>query len=162
LTPAVDQITLTSRNSEENAMSVTQILKLKGSSDVETISPDTNVTVAVATLAEKGFGALVVSATGNDIVGIISERDIVRALARDAGGCLTMPVGKLMTEDVVSCALSDTANSVLKRMTEGRFRHMPVVEDGKMVGLLSIGDVVKARMNEIEQENAAMAGMLSG
>jgi len=143
-------------------MSVTQILKLKGSSEVVTISPDTNVTVAVATLAEKRFGALVVSVTGNDIAGIISERDIVRALAREAGGCLTMPVSKLMTENVVSCDLSDTANSVLKRMTEGRFRHMPVIDDGKMVGLLSIGDVVKARMNEIEQENAAMAGMLSG
>jgi CBS domain-containing protein len=143
-------------------MSVTQILKLKGSSEVATISPDANVAAAAAILAKKGFGALVVSASGNDIAGIISERDIVRALAREAGGCLTMSVGKLMTENVVSCALSDTANSVLQRMTDGRFRHMPVVEDGKMVGLLSIGDVVKARMYEIEQENAAMAGMLSG
>ena len=118
--------------------------------------------IAAATLAEKSFGALVVSVTGDDIAGILSERDIVRALAREAGGCLTMPVSKLMTENVVTCALADTANSVLQRMTEGRFRHMPVVEDGKMVGLLSIGDVVKARMTEIEHENAAKAGMLSG
>ena len=143
-------------------MNVTHILKLKGSSTVETISPETSVATAAATLAEKRFGALVVSVTGTDIAGIISERDIVRALAREAGGCLTMPVSKLMTEQVETCAPADMANSVLVRMTAGRFRHMPVTEDGKMVGLLSIGDVVKARMTEIEQENAAMVGMLSG
>ncbi len=143
-------------------MNVTHILKLKGSSTVETISPEASVAAAAATLAEKRFGALVVSATGTDIAGIISERDIVRALAREAGGCLTMPVSKLMTEAVETCAPGETANSVLARMTAGRFRHMPVTEDNKMVGLLSIGDVVKARMAEIEQENAAMAGMLSG
>ena len=143
-------------------MTVMHILKLKGSSAVETISPESSVADAAAILAEKRFGALVVSVSGADIAGIISERDIVRALAREAGGCLTMPVSKLMTEKVVTCAPADTANSVMARMTEGRFRHMPVVEDGAMVGLLSIGDVVKARMTEIEQENAAMVGMLSG
>ncbi len=143
-------------------MNVTHILKLKGSSTVETISPESSVAAAAATLAEKRFGALVVSVSGTDIAGIISERDIVRALAREAGGCLTMPVSKLMTEQVETCAPADTAYSVLGRMTAGRFRHMPVIEDGKMVGLLSIGDVVKARMTEIEQENAAMVGMLSG
>ena len=143
-------------------MNVTHILKLKGSSTIATISPESSVATATATLAEKRFGALVVSVTGTDIAGIISERDIVRALAREAGGCLTMPVSKLMTEQVETCAPADMANSVLERMTEGRFRHMPVTEDGKMVGLLSIGDVVKARMTEIEQENAAMVGMLSG
>ena len=143
-------------------MNVTHILNLKGSSTVETISPESSVAAAAATLAEKGFGALVVSATGSDIAGILSERDIVRALAREAGGCLTMPVSKLMTEQVETCAPEEKANSVLERMTEGRFRHMPVTEDGEMVGLLSIGDVVKARMTEIEQENAAMVGMLSG
>ncbi len=143
-------------------MNVTHILKLKGSSTVETISPESSVAAAAATLAEKRFGALVVSTTGTDIAGILSERDIVRALAREAGGCLTMPVSKLMTEQVETCAPAETANSVLERMTAGRFRHMPVTVDGKMVGLLSIGDVVKARMTEIEQENAAMVGMLSG
>ena len=143
-------------------MNVTHIMKLKGSTAVETISPEASVATAAAILAEKRFGALVVSVNGTDIAGILSERDIVRALAREAGGCLTMPVSKLMTEAVETCAPDDTANSVLVRMTSGRFRHMPVTEDGKMVGLLSIGDVVKARMSEIEQENAAMAGMLSG
>ncbi len=143
-------------------MNVAHIMKLKGSSKVETIPPESSVASAAAILAEKRFGALVVSVNGTDIAGILSERDIVRALARDAGGCLTMPVSKLMTEEVETCAPAETANSVLERMTEGRFRHMPVTEDGVMVGLLSIGDVVKARMTEIEQENAAMAGMLSG
>ena len=143
-------------------MNVTHIMKLKGSSTVETISPDASVATAAATLAEKRFGALVVSVSGGDIAGILSERDIVRALAREAGGCLTMPVSKLMTETVETCTPEEKANSVLDRMTSGRFRHMPVTEGGKMVGLLSIGDVVKARMHEIEQENAAMVGMLSG
>ncbi len=143
-------------------MNVMHIMKLKGSSKVVTIPPESSVASAAAILAEKCFGALVVSVNGTDIAGILSERDIVRALAREAGGCLTMPVSKLMTEEVETCAPAETANSVLERMTEGRFRHMPVTEDGVMVGLLSIGDVVKARMTEIEQENAAMAGMLSG
>lgn len=143
-------------------MIVMHILKLKGSSAVATITPSTSVSEAAAILADKRYGALVVSAGGGDIAGIISERDIVRGLAREAGGCLSMPVSKLMTERVETCAPSETSNSVLERMTSGRFRHMPVVEDGKMVGLLSIGDVVKARITEIEQENAAMADMLSG
>ena len=143
-------------------MIVMHILKLKGSAAVETIAPTAPISAAAATLAEKRYGALVVSTDGSSIAGIISERDIVRALAREAGGCLTMPVSKLMTERVETCAMSDSSNSVLERMTSGRFRHMPVVEDGKMVGLLSIGDVVKARITEIEQENAAMADMLSG
>jgi CBS domain-containing protein len=143
-------------------MIVMHILKLKGSSAIETIAPSASVAQAAAALAEKRIGALVVSAGEGHIAGIISERDIVRALAREAGGCLTMPVSKLMTEKVESCAPSETSNSVLERMTAGRFRHMPVVEGGKMVGLLSIGDVVKARITEIEEENAAMAGMLSG
>ena len=143
-------------------MNVMHIMKLKGSSNVETISPDATVAAAAAKLAEKRFGALVVSPDGTNISGILSERDIVRALAREAGECLTMKVSKLMTEKVETCEPAEPANSVLQRMTSGRFRHMPVVREGKMVGLLSIGDVVKARITEIEQENAAMADMLSG
>ena len=143
-------------------MNVTHIMKLKGSNVVETIAPDAHVSQAAAVLSEKRFGALVVSRDGRAIEGILSERDIVRALAREAGGCLTMPVSELMTRTVETCAPNEQANSVLQRMTSGRFRHMPVAEDGAMVGLLSIGDVVKARMQEIEEENAAMAGMLSG
>ena len=143
-------------------MNVMHIMKLKGSSAVETIKPESTVAAAADILATKRFGALVVSVNGNDIVGILSERDIVRALAREAGGCLTMPISSLMTKTVETCSPEETANSVLQRMTAGRFRHMPVTDGGSMVGLLSIGDVVKARMAEIEEENAAMANMLSG
>ena len=131
-------------------MNVTHILKSKGSSTVETITPETSVAAASTILTEKRFGALVVSVSGKDIAGILSERDIVGALAREAGGCLTMPVSKLMTEQVETCTPEEKADSVLARMTEGRFRHMPVTEDGEMVGLLSIGDVVKAMISERE------------
>jgi len=143
-------------------MIVTQILALKGSNAVATISPEASVADAAEILTTKRYGALVVSNTGADIAGIISERDIVHGLAHAAAGCLVMPVAKLMTTVVETCTPAENANSVLERMTSGRFRHMPAVEDGKMVGLLSIGDVVRARIIEIEQENAAMAGMLSG
>ena len=143
-------------------MNVMQILKLKGSAAVATVRPAAPVSEAAAILAEKRYGALVVSRDGHEIAGIISERDIVRALSEEAGGCLVMPVEALMTREVETCTPAETSNSVLERMTEGRFRHLPVVEDGRMVGLLSIGDVVKARIAEIEMENAAMADMLSG
>jgi CBS domain-containing protein len=143
-------------------MIVKHILKLKGSTSIETIAPDATVAEAAALLDKKRIGALVVSRTGEDIAGIISERDIVRALARKGGGCLGMKVSELMTGAVETCAPGDTANSLLERMTQGRFRHLPVVEDGRMIGLISIGDVVKARIAEIEQENQAMASMISG
>ena len=143
-------------------MLVKQILDLKGSASIETIKADASVADAAARLDKRRIGALVVSETGKDIAGIISERDIVRALARKGGGCLDMQVRELMTGDVVSCAPDESANSVLERMTQGRFRHMPVLEDGKMVGLVSIGDVVKARITEIEQENQAMASIIGG
>lgn len=143
-------------------MLVKHILDLKGSTSIETIKPDATVADAAARLDKRRIGALVVSETGTDIAGIISERDIVRALARKGGGCLDMRVRELMTGEVVSCAPDESANSVLERMTQGRFRHMPVLEDGRMLGLVSIGDVVKARIAEIEQENQAMASIIGG
>ena len=143
-------------------MIVKHILKLKGSASIETIAPGASVAEAAAILDKNRIGALVVSESGEDIAGIISERDIVRALAQKGGGCLDMKVSELMTGEVVSVGPEENANNVLERMTQGRFRHMPVVEDGKMVGLVSIGDVVKARITEIEQENQAMANMIGG
>lgn len=142
-------------------MQAAQILKLKGSSEVATIAPDATIADAVKMLSEKKIGALVVS-RGDDVAGIISERDIVRHLGQTGPSVLSMKVAEQMTGEVECCAPTDRANSLLERMTRGRFRHMPVLEDGRMVGLLSIGDVVKARMDEIESENQAMAGMLSG
>ena len=143
-------------------MIVKQILELKGSANIETIAPESSVAEAATRLDKKRIGALVVSENGQDIAGILSERDIVRTLARRGGGCLDLRVRELMTGEVESCSLSDNAISVLERMTEGRFRHMPVLEDGRMVGLVSIGDVIKARITEIEQENQAMASMIGG
>lgn len=143
-------------------MLVKHILDLKGSASIETIRPDATIAEAAARLDKRRIGALVVSETGTDIVGILSERDIVRALARKGGGCLDMQVRELMTGEVESCAPGESANSVLERMTQGRFRHMPVLEDGHMLGLVSIGDVVKARIAEIEQENQAMASIIGG
>jgi len=143
-------------------MNVIQILKLKGSSDVETIAPTTPLSEAAKILAEKRFGSLLVIEGEAEIAGILSERDIVRGLGTEGRSVLDRPVSALMTTAVESCRPADSAHSVMERMTAGRFRHMPVVDGGRIVGLLSIGDVVKARIREIEDENAAMSGMLSG
>ncbi|MEM1382365.1 MAG: CBS domain-containing protein [Pseudomonadota bacterium] len=143
-------------------MKVSQILLQKGSAEVATISPEASVSEAVRRLSAKRIGALVVSRDRNRVAGILSERDIVRILGADGPTALDAPVSGAMTKKVSSCAPSDTALSVLERMTAGRFRHMPVVEAGQMTGIVSIGDVVKARIGEIEAENAAMTGMLSG
>lgn len=144
-------------------MKVSVILQKKGSSAVATIAADASAKQAVAELSKRRIGALVVVGPSEDeIEGILSERDIVRRLGQEGAEVLHRSVGDLMTRDVMTCTAEDTAFDLLGRMTEGRFRHMPVVgEDGRMIGILSIGDVVKARLEEIEAENAAMADMLS-
>jgi len=144
-------------------MKVSVILKDKSSGDVATIRPERPVSDAVKVLSTRRIGALVVSHSGTDIQGIISERDIIRHLGQSGLGALEQPVDSIMTAPVETCFPSETALEVLARMTAGRFRHMPVTDsNGQMVGILSIGDVVKARLEEIEAENAAMADMLSG
>ncbi|MEM7508642.1 MAG: CBS domain-containing protein [Pseudomonadota bacterium] len=143
-------------------MNVLQLLKLKGSRAVETVQPDLTVAEAAKILSERKIGALVASRDGASVAGIVSERDIVRLLGTEGAAVLARPVSDVMTSTVTTCALSETALSVLERMTEGRFRHMPVMEDGRMVGFLSIGDVVKARISEIESDNAALVEMLHG
>jgi CBS domain-containing protein len=144
-------------------MKVSVILLNKGSNDVATIGRSATIADAVRMLAEKRIGALVVSDGNAAIHGILSERDIVAALGTDGAGILERQVDELMTENVEACIAEDTAFDVLGRMTAGRFRHMPVLDaDRKMIGILSIGDVVKARLEEIESENAAMADMLNG
>lgn len=144
-------------------MKVSLILKNKGSSDVATIGPDQSVAEAVATLSERRIGAIVVLDAGNRVAGILSERDVVAHLGRRGTDVLQDPVRDLMTTAVETCIGDDTALDVLGRMTSGRFRHLPVMGSaGNMIGILSIGDVVKARLEEIESENAAMADMLSG
>lgn len=143
-------------------MLVRQILAMKGGSDVVTISAGVPVHEAARLLSEKKIGTVVVQGEGGGPGGILSERDIVRELGRRGEACLNDSVGDLMTHNPVTCGPQDTADQVLSKMTEGRFRHMPVVEDGVMIGLISIGDVVKARLSELSMEKEALEGMIKG
>ncbi|MEO1472189.1 MAG: CBS domain-containing protein [Pseudomonadota bacterium] len=143
-------------------MKVMQILKLKGSTAVETIGPDARISEATARLSTRRIGALVVADETGGMLGILSERDIVRQIGSEGPAALNQPVSSIMTRKVTTCSPDEDALSVLERMTNGRFRHMPVMLRGQLAGLLSIGDVVKARIEEIEAENEAMAHMLSG
>ena len=143
-------------------MIVQQILQSKGNQGVITITPDTSVAEAASVLAERRIGGVVVSRDGETADGILSERDIVRALATRGGGCLTETVAAMMTPNPVCCSRQDASDAVLTRMTEGRFRHMPVVENGKLVGIVTIGDMVKARLDELAMEKTALEGMIMG
>lgn len=143
-------------------MQVHQILRSKPQASVITVMPGTTVADAARLLAERHIGAVIVSDDGSRPLGILSERDIVRDLGRRGAGCLTDKVEALMTRNLVSCTPNDSADSVLEKMTAGRFRHMPVLEGAKMVGIISIGDVVAARMSELAMEKDALAGMIMG
>jgi CBS domain-containing protein len=143
-------------------MLVQQILKSKGDEGVVTVPPGSTVQQVAELLSTRRIGAVVVSSDGKRAMGILSERDIVRELGRRGIGCLTDTVDKLMTAKIVSCTRAEGTDTVLGRMTEGRFRHMPVIEDGVMVGLISIGDVVKARLTELAAEKDALEGMIKG
>lgn len=143
-------------------MLVQQILKSKGDGGVITIKPSTLVSEAASILAEKRIGGLVVSKDGTTADGILSERDIVRSLAMRGASCLTDKVEDLMTRNPVCCSKQDTSDAVLTRMTDGRFRHMPVMADGTLVGIVTIGDVVKARLQELAMEKDALQGMIMG
>lgn len=143
-------------------MLVRQILGVKGGADVVTIGADASITEAVRLLSEKRIGAVLVTDDGGVPVGILSERDIVRELGRRDESCLKDKVGDMMTRNLVSCLPDDTADVVLAKMTEGRFRHMPVMQGGELAGLISIGDVVKARLSELSMEKDALEGMIKG
>jgi CBS domain-containing protein len=143
-------------------MLVQQILKSKGDSGVITVTPDTPIAEVASILAERRIGGVVVSVDGTSADGILSERDIVRALAVRGAGCLTETASGMMTRNPVCCAKQDTSDAVLARMTDGRFRHMPVVEDGRLVGIVTIGDMVKARLDELSLEKTALEGMIMG
>ena len=143
-------------------MLVQQILKSKGDSGVITVTPDTAISEAASILAERRIGGLIVSADDETVNGILSERDIVRALAVRGASCLTETVSEMMTRNPVCCSKQDSSDAVLARMTDGRFRHMPVVEEGKLVGIVTIGDVVKARLDELSLEKTALEGMIMG
>ncbi|HBS48816.1 MAG TPA: histidine kinase [Rhodobacteraceae bacterium] len=144
-------------------MLVQQILKTKASDAVVTVPSSTLVADAAQVLADKGIGTVVVSDDGGaTAAGILSERDIVRELARSGGGCLDKAVSEYMTRALVTCTRQDKSDAILSQMTEGRFRHMPVVEDGKLVGIVTLGDVVKAQLTELSMEKDALQGMIMG
>ncbi len=143
-------------------MTVAKILHSKGTSDVHTIAPDKTVGDAAGFLSEHRIGSLVVSEDGKTALGIISERDIVREIGRRGHGCLDEPVSRMMTRDLVTCEKTDRADSILAQMTAGRFRHMPVVEGSEMVGIITLGDVVKYRLEEVKMEKEALEGMIMG
>jgi len=141
-------------------MTVAAILAGKGR-DVLTVPVDTSIREAVRLLAERRIGAVVVADASRHILGIVSERDIVRAMARSGAEGLDGEVGSIMTAKVVTCTETDTIHFVMERMTEGRFRHLPVVEDGRLAGIISIGDVVKARIQQVEQEAEEMRAYIA-
>ena len=136
-------------------MTVSIILAAKGR-EVVSVEPNATLSAAVALLAAKRIGAVLVLGVDHRIVGILSERDIVRALAERGAGALEEPVSRVMTRKVSTCTEGETIASIMERMTEGKFRHVPVVEQGRLVGMVSIGDVVKQRVAEMERDSAAM------
>ena len=143
-------------------MLVAQILKGKGTEGVFTIPSNITVSDAVQVLSDKKIGAVIVSDDGSSPMGILSERDIVKALGQRGQSSLDLSVTDLMTPKLVSCTASETADQVLEKMTAGRFRHMPVMDGAAMIGLISIGDVVKARLSELAMEKDALEGMIKG
>ena len=136
-------------------MTVKAILSRKGS-DVVTIAPTANLSEAVKLLAERRIGAVIVTGADNRVAGILSERDIVRVLGERGADALGDNIAAVMTRKVSTCGEADTIALLMERMTEGKFRHMPVVEQGRLAGVISIGDVVKWRVEEIEGESNAL------
>ncbi|MEQ1888880.1 MAG: CBS domain-containing protein [Alphaproteobacteria bacterium] len=141
-------------------MFVADILRDKGG-EVISVGPEDSALSAARTLSKRGIGSVLVRAAGGEILGILSERDLVHGLAREAGAVLHCRVRDLMTVDVVTCAPGDTLHSVMEAMTHGRFRHIPVVENGRLLGIVSIGDVVKNRLAETQAEAEALKSYIT-
>jgi CBS domain-containing protein len=139
----------------EAAMKVSDILAAKGGS-VVSIEPTAKLHAAAKLLSARKIGALLILGAGGRLAGILSERDIVRVIADKGASALDLPVGQAMTREVTTCAEDDTCAEIMERMTTGKFRHLPVLRDSTLVGLVSIGDVVKQRVEEIERESEAM------
>ena len=136
-------------------MNVSSILAAKGG-DVITIEPTATIAAAAALLTEKRIGALVIVGAGGRVAGILSERDIVHTLAKRGRQALDEPLSQAMTREVATCGPDDEITSLMERMTDGKFRHMPVIDGGKLAGIVSIGDIVKQRVDEMERESEAM------
>jgi CBS domain-containing protein len=136
-------------------MTVNDILLHKGS-QVFTIEPTATLATAVQMLTQRRIGALLVTGADHRIVGIISERDVVRGLDEKGTSVLDAPVAEAMTRRVVTCDRNETIAEIMERMTDGKFRHVPVIDRGRLAGIVSIGDVVKARLGELEHEQDAL------
>jgi CBS domain-containing protein len=136
-------------------MTVKAILDRKGT-DIATIEATADLAAAVKLLAARRIGALVVIDSDQRVAGIISERDVIRELAERGAAALEQLVGQVMTRKVVTCNRAETMSSIMELMTGGKFRHLPVVEEGHLIGIVSIGDVVKHRVQEIELESATL------
>ncbi len=136
-------------------MNVGGILNDKGR-NVETAGPEATLQEIAGVLGSKKIGALIILSSNGKIAGILSERDIVRAIAEGGAAALSKPASEFMTHKVVTCSESDTVNQLMESMTKGRFRHLPVVHNGKLTGVMSIGDVVKHRIAEAEFEAEEM------
>ncbi|MEM9960228.1 MAG: CBS domain-containing protein [Pseudomonadota bacterium] len=148
-------------NLSSEQASVARILKQKGS-DIFSISPGDTLGRAVEILRDRRIGALVVTDEGGALVGILSERDIVRKLADTPGKTLPQLVKDVMTKKVETCSSDEPLITVLRRMTAGRFRHMPAVEGSKLVGMVTIGDVISFRLTELEQETLQLKQLIVG
>jgi CBS domain-containing protein len=136
-------------------MKVEQILQAKGA-DIFAVGPDDKITDAVALLNDKNIGAVIVRDGKGDVVGILSERDIVRRLGARGGDALSMKVSECMTSNVFTCSVDASVDELMAKMTEKRIRHLPVTKDNQIVGVVSIGDVVKRKIEQAEQEAAAL------
>lgn len=143
-------------------MLVQEVLKSKGGGGVVTVAPTASIAEAAKILSAKGIGTVVVAGDGAGPDGILSERDIVRELAKGGSGCLNDPVSRYMTRNVKTCTPQSSIEDVLQAMTKGRFRHMPILDNGSMVGLISLGDVVKAQLAHLAMEKDALEGMIMG
>mgnify|MGYP001768531649 CR=1 FL=1 len=141
-------------------MTVARILASKGS-DVVTSQPHRTLAEIADTLASKGIGAIVITDAQGGVLGIISERDVVRVIARNGVGALQEAVSRFMTPKVVTTDETRTVQSMMEVMTQGRFRHLPVIRDGRLCGLVSIGDVVKHRLAEMEHEQEALKNYIA-
>jgi CBS domain-containing protein len=141
-------------------MNVATILKLKGRS-VATAKPDNTLLEIASKLSAKRIGAIVVVGDNGHVDGIVSERDVIRAIAEGGAAALQRPVHEVMTANVVSCSESSALDELMELMTQGRFRHLPVMEDGSLVGIISIGDVVKNHVAEVELEASSMRSYLA-
>jgi len=143
-------------------MFVQHILNTKNNANLITVPLKIDLSGAISILAARKIGVVIVSETGKNALGILSERDIIRALSEAGTNALSAPVEQFMSRDVVTCSPQTSADDVLALMTENRFRHMPVLEEGALIGLISQGDVVFARLQEISMEKDALQGMIMG